>query len=266
MWKRFGLQEWFLVGFTLFATVFLLFSGIVAVGFAFVSPAPSGFGSNPWSLLSLSLLPLASLAVWYWMLWWLLPRRQFNPSWRGVKQSTPTGERVLLQPMSRMMLVWMILLATGVFVPLICGATLSDDGITFPERHGMFPTWAVAAYCTLLGLSGAFGAWRRAPWAGFVQDDEQAGTLCWRSWHPRGRERSVVRHWVTDVSVQEAAVPPFDIKTYSVVIHWKNWDDVRMSETIVRYGYEDDAEALAGWLRERLGLGERPHPQPPLHE
>jgi hypothetical protein len=50
---------------------------------------------------------------------------------------------------------------------------------------------------------------------------------------------------------------------YAVVIRWKNWDDERMSETIVMYSYEADAEALAEWIRGRLGLGEGPNSQAP---
>ncbi len=204
------------------------------------------------------------LIAFFWGVWWMfVRRRQFDPAYRGTIETTPTGTRARLHVMVRMGVVWVGLITTLTFTPVICGATWRDS-LDFPERHGMFPTWAVAAYCLVIGLGLTFRAWRSAVPTGYVLDDESGGTVSWAYWHPKWRERSVSRVAIVSLSVREGKLPPFGVRLYEVVMHWKLPQREPESEVVVGFSDLVDAEALADWIRGRLGLAEEPHPPVPL--
>jgi hypothetical protein len=176
-------------------TVFFLLLG-VGIMFGGMSSGIPLSDQNSWLAWCMLLLIAWFLMLSYWHLWWRLHRREFDPAWRGVTRTTSTGLRVQLRPMLRMGFVWLYLLCALYCTLFTIGLVLPDGG----GRDELFPSRGVlAGVVALVTLSAAVRAWVWPKQTGHLHDDEQAGTLGWRSWHPRGRERSVVRHWVMDV-------------------------------------------------------------------
>jgi hypothetical protein len=236
-----------------FALLFALGLTVGSYWLALSSPTSSLPPNTPFLLiytaltLGLSVATLCSMAIW---------GRQFDPTRRGTVEQTPAGVRVRLYLMFRWAAVLFTLVATLLVTPFLCGVTF-DNGYTFPERWGVFPTWAVAAYCGVIGVGVAFRAWRSAATTGFVLDDQQAGTVSWHYWNQEQKRRSVSRAAITAVSVRKGGpIPLLGVRGCEVVLHWQIGEAEPHSEAVVGYSDPADAEALAGWIRGRLGLVE----------
>lgn len=255
-----------LIGAVVFALPVTLF-----LDWCFVAPlfnlAPREEAQDLLTCLPFVVMFNVPLLFLFWLIWWLIPgQRLFDPAWRGVVRNTPRGPRVRLQPMGRMFAVWPVLLFTSVFASLTATQIVNPypESIRPPVIENQALAMFMAGLVWLLGgcAAAVVARWERA--VGVVQDDAKAGTLNWRSLGCR-YERAVVRHLVTQVSVRNGrsfnGMP--DPTSWRVVLHWTNTEGDGMADTIVEYQNPADAEALAGWLRERLGLGEEPHPPSP---
>jgi hypothetical protein len=188
-----------------------------------------------------------------WLGWGYFTRR-FDPSRKGTVQTTPTGTRLQLSPLFRAGVLWLIVLSV-----VMCAFMVS----ALPTMARLLPGfgWWALGYFTLFGVVIVVSTLKRPPEGSYLLDDQAAGTVSWRVWRRKGYERRAVsRAAITGVTVREHEEPKSRQVTHQVVIHWQLPSGPLESDVICRSHRPADAEALAGWLRERLGLTGEPPP------
>jgi hypothetical protein len=187
---------------------------------------------------------------------WLLLRRA-DPLRPNLIESTPTGTRLRLNPAIHAGRFWLIAIGTAGLAFLASGIGI------FVHLLPGYGWWAMG-YVSLFGAMFAFGTWKQPPEGNYILDDQAAGTLSWRVWGLKGhKRRAVCRAAITDVGVQEQEATRSGFVVHQVVIHWQLPDGPPESDVVCGCRRLADAEALAGWIRGRLGLGEGPHPSAP---
>jgi hypothetical protein len=165
------------------------------------------------------ILPLSGLACLVWLAV-LLAVRRFDPRLARCVEPTTIGYRARLNGWDQS--AYVLLVGGAVFV---LAGVLRLFGAVLHE-----PAWQVAA--SLIPLAVILWLTRAEPFTYFLTDDVETGTLSW----PGG---SVQRDAVTGVEVTGNVVQLIGPEP----------------ATVFRYARSTDADALAGWLRERLDVG-----------
>jgi hypothetical protein len=171
-----------------------------------------------------------------------------NTRLRLHEQRTADGWRVRVNRPTHWlaMLAWVCFACSAVQCVGLVAAALSDG--VFLSAWASIAVWVA-------GLVLVAALWHHFARPRWVQFDEWRSLLRWIRHRPRERFELPLNQ-VIGVELRIGEPTPLGRGDFSVVLHWRDDETLPREAVLARFGKYDDAEALARWLRERLGLGD----------
>jgi Protein of unknown function (DUF3592) len=132
------------------------------------------------------------------------------------------------------------------------------------------PPWWLPITMWVVGLTGAIVLGAYASWEALIRVNESEGTIGFAAgmW----KYATVARERVRGVGIETETrkemrnEKEFEYEVFLVTIRWQNNFDCEQVMKLADYENRADADALAGWLREKLGLPAPPPAEPAAAE
>ena len=210
------------------------------------------------------------------MVWWLMPfnllmigmlwgglrglsgRRAFDPALRRCVWRTRDGWVARTDPDATLPAAVCLVLFFITFWGSVALAT-------YLAMFEYPPPWWLSIMMWAAGLAGALALGAYASWEALIRVNEVEDTISFAAgmwkYTTMARERIRGVGIETETRKEICNEKEFEYEVFLVTIRWQNKFDCKEVTKLTDYENRADAEALAGWLREKTGLPQEAPPQ-----